>query len=241
MDVTLSIAFFAGLISFFSPCVFPLMPAYLSQLTGTNVVGRAVMAPRAIILSRSLGFICGFTVIFLLLGFASTFIGQLVFGNRTLLAQVGGIIIILFGLQTSGLISIRALLSNKSIHVTPKRAGSFSQSLLLGFLFAASWTPCIGLALSSILALASNSQTAWQGAFLLLVYSFGMALPFLAVALMWSRSLHKMKRLHRYLPVIQRVSGYFMIVLGILLVSGHFSILSSYLARFNPFGSLFGI
>lgn len=234
MEVTLSIAFFAGLVSFFSPCIFPLMPAYLSQLTGTTVTAGAVAAPRSVILSRSLGFIGGFTIVFMLFGLTSTLLGKLFLGNMFLLEKLGGIIIILFGLQMTGLISIRALFTDKRITKEPKTAASFSKSLLLGFLFAAGWTPCIGLVLASILTLASTSGTAWNGAFLLLVYSIGLGVPFLLIALIWARSLNKIKRIHRYLPTIQKVSGVIMILLGILLFTGYFAVLAGMMSQYTP-------
>lgn len=226
--------FFAGLVSFFSPCIFPLMPAYLSQLTGSTVSGGAIAAPRKVIMSRSLGFIGGFTLVFMLFGLASTMVGQLFIGNRFLLERLGGIVIILFGLQMTGLISIRALFSDKRMEAKPNSSASFSKSFLLGFLFAAGWTPCIGLVLAAILTLASTSATIWSGMFLLLIYSIGLGIPFFLIGLIWARSLNKIKRIHKYLPLIQKVSGYIMILLGILLFTGYFSILAGMMAQYTP-------
>lgn len=170
----------------------------------------------------------------MLFGLTSTAIGQLFMGNRFLLERIGGIIIILFGLQMAGLLSIRALFTDKRLQAKPKSAASFSKSLLLGFLFAAGWTPCVGLVLSAILALASTTGKLWDGTFLLFVYSAGLGIPFLLIALLWSRSLHKMKRLNKYLPTIQKVSGYMMIVLGLLLFTGQFSALAAIMSRYTP-------
>ncbi|AIC93934.1 MULTISPECIES: cytochrome c biogenesis CcdA family protein [Shouchella] len=234
MEVTFSIAFFAGLVSFFSPCIFPLMPAYLSQLTGTTVTNGAIAAPRRIILSRSFGFIAGFTLVFMLFGLASTMLGQLFVSNQALLERLGGIVIILFGLQMTGLISIRALFSDKRLEPSSNTAASFSKSLLFGFLFAAGWTPCIGLVLASILTLASTSTTIWNGVFLLFIYSVGLGIPFLLIAMLWARSLHKMRRLNRYLPIIQKISGVMMIILGVLLFTGYFSTLAAMMAQYTP-------
>ena len=234
MEVTLSIAFFAGLVSFFSPCIFPLMPAYLSQLTGTTVTNGAIAAPRRVILSRSFGFIAGFTLVFMLFGLASTMLGQLFISNQLLLERLGGIVIILFGLQMTGLISIRALFTDKRMEPSQNSAASFSKSLLFGFLFAAGWTPCIGLVLAAILTLASTSATIWNGVFLLLVYSIGLGIPFLLIGLLWARSLHKIKRINRYLPIIQKTSGVVMIILGILLFTWFFSTLAAMMAQYTP-------
>ncbi|WP_017728667.1 cytochrome c biogenesis CcdA family protein [Halalkalibacterium ligniniphilum] len=234
-EVTIWLAFLAGIVSFLSPCIFPLMPAYLAQLTGSTVSGDAIVADRRLILSRSSGFILGFTLIFLLLGASSTFIGQLFWGNRLLLEQIGGIVITVFGLQMMGIISLRMLLSEKRIATKPKKSSSFAGSVMLGFLFGTGWSPCIGLVLSSILILASQANTMWTGMFMLLIYSIGLGIPFILVALLWSRSLHKMRRLNRWLPKIQKASGLIMVILGILLFTGQFRVISAYFARFVPF------
>ncbi|WP_100406551.1 cytochrome c biogenesis CcdA family protein [Bacillus solitudinis] len=234
-EVTIWLAFLAGVVSFLSPCIFPLVPAYLAQLTGSSIENNRVAAQRRIILSRSIGFISGFTIIFLLLGASSTFIGQAFWNNRQLFEQIGGIFITVFGLQMMGVISIRMLLREKKIPAKPKKTASFVNSVLLGFLFGTGWSPCIGLVLTSILILAGQSETMWTGMFMLLIYSFGLGLPFIGVALLWSRSLDKMRRLNKWLPKIQQVSGGVMVALGILLFTGKFSVLSAYLARFIPF------
>lgn len=236
IEVTIWLAFAAGVISFLSPCVFPLVPAYLAQLTGATVADNKVSAEKGLILSRSIGFIIGFSMIFMILGASSTFIGELFTGNRKLFEQIGGIIIVIFGLQMMGVISIRMLLSEKRISVKPKKSTNFFGSILLGFLFGTGWSPCIGLALSSILILASDAGTMWKGMFLLAIYSLGLGVPFLIVALLWSKSLDKMKKVNKWLPIIQKTGGGILVALGILLFTGHFSLLSSYLARFVPFG-----
>ncbi|WP_078552633.1 cytochrome c biogenesis CcdA family protein [Bacillus alkalicellulosilyticus] len=234
-EVTIWLAFLAGVVSFLSPCVFPLVPAYLAQLTGTNVSNNQIQAERGVILSRSVGFVIGFTVVFLILGATSTFIGQFFLSNRQLFEQVGGVIITVFGLQMAGIISIRALLTTKNLQSTPKKSTSFFGSVLFGFVFGTGWSPCIGLVLSSILVLASRAETMGSGMLLLFIYSMGLGLPFVLVAMLWSRSLNKIKKLNRLLPTIQKVSGYIMILLGILLFTGQFAIISAYLARFIPF------
>lgn len=236
IEVTVWLAFAAGVISFLSPCVFPLVPAYLAQLTGTTVSDNKIIAERSLIFSRSIGFIIGFSLIFMILGASSTFIGELFAGNRKLFEQIGGIIIVVFGLQMMGIISIRALLSEKRIAVKPRMSTSFASSVLLGFLFGMGWSPCIGLALSSILILASDAGTMWKGMFLLAIYSLGLGVPFLLVSLIWSKSLDKLRKMNKWLPAIQKTGGAVMVVLGILLFTGHFNLLSSYLARYVPFG-----
>ncbi|MED3648851.1 cytochrome c biogenesis CcdA family protein [Halalkalibacterium halodurans] len=236
VEVTIWLAFFAGVVSFLSPCVFPLVPVYLAQLTGTQISGNEITADRKLILMRSLGFILGFTSIFIFLGASSTFIGQLFWGNRQLFEQIGGIIITVFGLQMMGVISIRMLLSEKRLQAKPRQSASFANSVLIGFLFATGWTPCIGLVLGAILILAGDANTMWSGMSMLFVYSMGLAIPFFLVALLWSRSLHKVRKLNKWLPTIQKGSGVVMVALGVLLFTGQFSTIAAYLARFNPFG-----
>ncbi len=137
-----------------------------------------------------------------------------------------------------GLISIRMLLSEKRLNTKPKSASSFANSVLFGFLFGAGWTPCVGLVLSAILYMASY-ENLLAGMFMLLIYSLGLGVPFLLVALLWSRSLHKIKRLNKWLPNIQKASGVIMIAMGVLLFTGQFSVISAYLARFVPFFLVF--
>ncbi|WP_308215418.1 cytochrome c biogenesis protein CcdA [Sinobaca sp. H24] len=218
-----------------SPCIFPLIPAYLAQLTGTVITDSKVVASRSMILSRSIGFIMGFTIIFLLLGASSTFLGQQFSRWGNMIEQLGAVVIVLFGLQMAGIISIRACFL-KRLHKKPTHSSSFLGSISLGLIFAAGWSPCIGLVLGSILAMASQSETLYSGMAMLLFYSAGLGVPFIIVALLYSRSLNKLKRWNKWLPRLQRSGGYIMIALGIMLFTGHFQMISSYLARFVPFG-----
>ncbi|MDE5414985.1 cytochrome c biogenesis CcdA family protein [Alkalihalobacterium chitinilyticum] len=234
-EITIWLAFFAGVISFLSPCVFPLVPAYLAQLTGTSVSDNQVQADRSLILSRSIGFIIGFTIIFVMLGASSTFIGRTFLENQQLIQQIGGIVIVVFGLQMAGIISISMLLSEKRFNNTPKKSTSFANSVFFGLFFGAGWSPCIGLVLSSILLLAMESETMFRGMFMLFIYSMGLGVPFILVALLWSRSLDKLRKLNRILPKIQKASGYLLIILGILLFTGKFAAIAAYLTRFQLF------
>ncbi|WP_216829396.1 cytochrome c biogenesis CcdA family protein [Alkalihalobacterium elongatum] len=234
-EITIWLAFFAGVISFLSPCIFPLVPAYLAQLTGTSVSNNQIQADRSLILSRSIGFIIGFTLIFVMLGASSTFIGRIFLENQQLIQQIGGIIIVVFGLQMAGIISISMLLSEKRFKKEPKKSTSFANSVLFGLFFGAGWSPCIGLVLSSILLLAMESETMFKGMFMLFIYSMGLGVPFILVALLWSRSLHKLRKLNRIIPKIQKVSGYILIILGILLFTGKFAAIAAYLTRFQLF------
>ncbi|TMW73998.1 cytochrome c biogenesis CcdA family protein [Alteribacter natronophilus] len=224
------LALFAGVVSFLSPCVFPLVPAYLAQLTGTNITNNQLQADRKLIFTRSIGFIIGFTSIFLLLGASSTMIGSLFAANQQLLEQLGGIVLVLFGLQLTGVFTLSFLMKEKRYH-SPKKTASFVRSILFGLFFAAAWSPCIGLVLGSILSIAST-ESMWGGMFLLFIYSMGLAVPFLLVGMLYAKSLNRMKNINRYLPVIQKASGGVMIVFGILLFTGLFNRMSAYLAQY---------
>ncbi|WP_084034553.1 cytochrome c biogenesis CcdA family protein [Anaerobacillus alkalilacustris] len=233
--ISIWLALLAGIVSFLSPCIFPLVPAYLAQLTGTSISDNQLHADRKLIISRSLGFIIGFTIIFLLLGASSTAFGQLFMRNRELLEKIGGIVIVVLGLQMLGLFSIKMLMSEKKLQTKPKKSMSFLGSVGFGFVFGAGWSPCIGLVLSSILILAAQSGTMASGMLLLFVYSIGLGIPFLLVALLYSRSLNKIRRINKYLPIIQKTSGIVMIILGILLYTGLFARISGWLAQYIPF------
>ncbi|WP_307190101.1 cytochrome c biogenesis CcdA family protein [Geomicrobium sp. JCM 19039] len=220
---------------FFSPCIFPLVPAYIAQLTGGTIADGAVHTDRRTIMVRSSGFIMGFTVIFLLLGASTTFIGQGFSMYSGVLEQIGGILIIIFGLQMTGIISIRALFTEKRIR-KPKRSSSFLGSFGFGLVFASGWTPCVGIVLASVLSIAS-SQLAGEvaaGMGMLLLYSMGLGIPFIVVSLVFSQSINRLSSMNRWLPGIQKVSGGLLVVLGVLLFTGQFQHLSNFLARISP-------
>jgi cytochrome c-type biogenesis protein len=228
--LSLWVALFAGVVSFFSPCVFPLVPAYLAQLTGAEISQNKLIADRKLILSRSLGFIFGFTSIFLALGASTSLLGGMFLQNQQLLEQLGGIVIVLFGLQLTGLFQLNFLMSEKRMK-NPARSTSFGRSVLFGLIFAAGWSPCIGLVLGSILALAAQNDPA-GGMVLLLFYSAGLAVPFLLAGLLFARSLDRIRSINRFLPVFQKVSGVIMIVLGIMLFTGLFARIAGYLSQY---------
>ncbi|MCE7793733.1 cytochrome c biogenesis CcdA family protein [Salipaludibacillus sp. CUR1] len=232
--LSLWIALLAGIISFLSPCVFPLVPAYIAQLTGSGIADNEIAADRKLIFTRSIGFIIGFTSIFLILGASSSFIGTLFFQNQGLLEQLGGIIIVLFGLQLMGVFNLNFLMSEKKL-MKPTKSTSFGRSVLFGLVFAAGWSPCIGLVLGSILTLAAQSTDTYGAMLLLFFYSIGIGIPFLIVAMIYSKSINKIRNLNRYLPVIQKTSGAIMIILGVMLFTGIFARMAAYLSQYIPF------
>ncbi|WP_416149190.1 cytochrome c biogenesis CcdA family protein [Salipaludibacillus sp. HK11] len=232
--LSLWVALFAGFVSFLSPCVFPLVPAYIAQLTGSGISDNQVIADRKLIFTRSIGFIIGFTSIFLILGASSSFIGSMFLRNQVLLEQLGGIIIVLFGLQLIGIFNLNFLMNEKRL-MKPSKTTSFGRSVLFGLVFAAGWSPCIGLVLGSILTLAAQNTTATGAMLLLFFYSLGIAIPFLLVAMIYAKSINKVRNINRYLPMIQKTSGAIMIILGIMLFTGVFARIAAYLSQYIPF------
>ena len=230
------IAFLAGLVSFVSPCVLPLVPAYLSFLTGSTLeeLQSSMAAPaRVRVIAHAVAFIIGFTIVFVALGASASAIGGVLKTNRHVIAQVGGVIIILLGLQMIGVFRLKFLAMDKRLHVRPGNR-SFFMSGVVGIAFAAGWSPCIGPILAAILAIASQSGGAAQGAWLLFIYSMGLAVPFIVLALAFGAVLPALNRIKRFLPAIEIAAGVFMILVGIVLVNDWFLPLSGKLYQYVP-------
>jgi cytochrome c-type biogenesis protein len=221
-DLSFAIAFSAGLLSFLSPCVLPLIPSYLAFLLGDYSDQKQDKESYSIL--PALIFIAGFTLIFILLGLSATFLGRFLLRNQAILRRVSGIIIIIFGLHISGIIKLKWLYYEKKLDIA-KKSNKYLQSFILGVGIALAWTPCIGPILSSILILAGNSQNLLTGGFLLFMYSFGFALPFLITALAAKRILPTIKKMNKYLNYINMVSGALIIILGILIFTNNLGIL----------------
>ncbi|GAA0329809.1 cytochrome c biogenesis protein CcdA [Bacillus carboniphilus] len=233
-EIGLLFAFFGGLLSFFSPCVFPLLPAYVTHLTGGKIEDSKLQVNRQTLYLRSLGFIIGFSIIFIALGASASFLGQLLMNYRVLIMQIAGFLIILFGLQMAGLLKIKFLMKEKRFHTEQKSKNIFS-SVVLGMAFATGWSPCVGLALSSILLLASQSDTLTYGIFLLSIYSLGMAIPFIIISIVISYSLKALRKINKYLSKLAFVNGIIMILLGFLVLSGQMQKISAWLSAFSLF------
>lgn len=222
-DISIYIAFGAGLLSFLSPCVLPLIPSYLTLLVGDF----AEQKGRRYIILPALTFITGFTVIFILLGMSASLLGQLLLKNLVLFRKISGIIVVILGLHLTGVIKIRALYQKKGLQIS----ASFNKhlrALIMGFALALAWTPCIGPILSSILIYAGTSQTVLQGSVLLAFYSLGFALPFLLTALFLNWILPRFKKINPYLNLIQTITGVLVIILGIIIYFNYFQALSLY-------------
>ena len=229
-------AFLAGLVSFLSPCVLPLVPGYVSLISGASVDelqagNRQLMKT---VMLHSIMFILGFTLVFVTLGATASGLGQLAHTYKKYLTWIAGIIIIIFGIHLTGLVKIKALYADKRLHSiqggkTP--IGAF----LVGFAFAFGWTPCIGPILGAILGLAANSDTIAKGIILLWVYSLGLAVPFLLTSVLVDRFLIFYGRFRRHLNTVEILSGVLLIAIGGLILAGHFTWLASKLGFLNRF------
>jgi cytochrome c-type biogenesis protein len=229
-------AFVAGLVSFLSPCVLPLVPGYVSLISGAGVEELKSHESRLLrkMMLNSVSFILGFSVVFITLGAISTEVGQLLARYKSTLAQVAGVVIILFGLHLTGLLRINALYSDKRLH-SVKGGSTPGGAFLIGFAFAFGWTPCVGPILAVILGFAAEQDSVFKGIALLAVYTMGLAVPFLLTALGIERFLKFYSRFRAHMHAIEVASGALLIALGVLLVLGRFTIISNYLSFLNRF------
>ncbi|MFV8828891.1 cytochrome c biogenesis CcdA family protein [Alkalihalobacterium sp. APHAB7] len=225
-------AFSAGMLSFFSPCVFPLIPAYIATLTGSSISDNKVNAMKRTVMVRSVSFILGFSIVFILLGASASFMGQLFFENRNLVEKMSGFLIIVFGLQMAGLLKLKFLMREKRVQVNTTRRG-MGNSFIIGMAFAFGWTPCVGIVLSSILLLAASVETMGSGMLMLAVYSLGLGIPFFILSILLTYSLKVIKNVNKWLPKLSIFNGWVLIGLGLLLFTGQFQKLSAWLAQFS--------
>ena len=232
-SVGILIAFTAGVLSFLSPCVLPLVPSYLSFITGMSLEDLQEGVDRRATIVHSLLFVSGFTLIFVTLGASASFLGQFLRYYEIWIARIGGVIIILLGLHLTGIFQVTRLLGERRLHLKDKPTG-YMGTLAVGIAFGAGWTPCIGPVLGAILTYAASQDQFWSGVSLLFVYSAGLAVPFLVSAAAVNWFLSTFKSIRKYLHGIQVASGILLIILGVLLVTGSFTVLSTYLIKFTP-------
>ena len=230
-SVGIAIAFGAGLLSFLSPCVLPLIPSYVTFITGLSL--EDVQKARRAAFTHSLLFILGFTLIFLALGATATALGQLVHNQRDWISRIGGVLIIVFGLYMLGVFNISLFSQERRVHIANKPVG-YLGTLLVGIAFGAGWTPCIGPILGSILTYAASAADLSRGLWLLLAYSMGLAVPFLLSAVAVERFLDFFTRMKRQMVWITKTSGVLMIAVGVLMVTNYFTILATYLQALTP-------
>lgn len=229
-------AFVAGLVSFLSPCVLPLVPGYVSLISGVGIEQIKSQESRLLrkIMLNSISFILGFSVVFITLGAISTEVGQLLARYKSTLAQVAGVVIILFGLHLTGIFRINALYADKRLH-NVKGGSTAGGAFLIGFAFAFGWTPCVGPILAVILGFAAAQDSVLKGIALLTIYSLGLAVPFLLTSLGLERFLKFYSRFRTHMHAVEVASGALLIALGVLLVIGRFTIISNYLSFLNRF------
>lgn len=226
----------AGLLSFLSPCVLPLVPSYLAYIAGVSfgeLQDRPSPAVRLAVGLNALGFIAGFSLVFIAMGASFTLLGQWAIESRRVLQQIGGALVILFGLYLLGILRLPFLMRQVQFSLSSRPVGIFG-SAAVGVTFASGWTPCVGPVLGSILTLAGTTQTLSQGMLLLGAYSAGLALPFLASALAFGQFSRFFAHFKRFLPLVDRVAGLILIGVGVLLVMNYMSYLNAYFISLTP-------
>lgn len=235
--VSLFAAFGAGLVSFISPCVLPLIPMYISFISGLSLEEMRSSTDRKKILKRvmisSLLFILGFSVIFIGLGASATFLGKFLLSKLTILSRIAGVVIIIFGLHIAGVFRFGFMNREKRLHFNSKPAGILGP-FLVGLAFAFGWTPCIGPVLGTILIYSGSQETIWQGVILLSLYSLGLGVPFFLTGLSINAFLSFMKRIQKYYRAIEIAIGACLVIMGILFITGYFSIIAGYLINWFP-------
>lgn len=227
----IALAFFAGLLSCFSPCVLPLMPGYIGYLSGAAVTPQGLVVERRAALMHALVFVLGFTTIFVLIW--SAFFAVTQFVDKFWMARISGVILVVFGVHLTGLIRIPLLYREARVHINTDGLG-LPRSFVTGLAFGAGWTPCVGPMLSFILALAMQTNTALQGTSLLLFYSAGLAVPFLLAAVGLETVQRKLRGANRYLHYLEIVGGVLLIGMGLLLLLDKFQILNAYFFQMTP-------
>lgn len=230
--VTAPLAFFAGALSFLSPCVLPLVPVYLGYLSGSSVTDED-RPNRWHVFSHALFFVGGFTLIFtLLFGLPATLLGAALNQYSDLIARIGGVLVIVFGLHALGVITIPFLNMTKRVELDPGMTPGYIRSGLIGVAFAAGWTPCIGPLLGAVMSMSFTQPS--LGVFFTLIYAMGLAVPFLLTALLLTQATGLLYRLNKRGHMVQRISGLFLIGVGLLLLSGQFVTINALFVRMTP-------
>ncbi len=234
--LSLMIAFSAGLLSFISPCVLPLVPSYLAYITGLSLEEltheEQNQQIRRTTLKHSTLFILGFTAVFILFGASATVVGQFLLTYQEIVRKVGGTLVVLFGLYILGILNLPFLMVEKRIHFRERPGGDIG-TFLIGVAFAAGWTPCVGPILGTILLYASTADSMLQGIWLLTFYSLGLGLPLLLISLGLNAFLNHSKRLRSYMHSVSMISGLFLIVVGVMIFTNSLSTLTAILTRYG--------
>ena len=237
MEVTLLAAFAAGFLSFVSPCVLPLIPGYISFISGLTLEEmRGTVTPRSSrpqVLLASLAFVLGFTVVFVAAGASASALGKFIYSQSPILEKIAGTILIILGLHMAGVFRIRFLENDKRIQTQRKPAGPIG-AFVVGTAFAFAWTPCIGPILGGILAMAASRESVGEGMQMLAVYSLGLGVPFLLTSLAIDRFFAAAARIRRHYRAIEAVSGALLIGVGLLIFFDQFTLIAKYLTPYLP-------
>ncbi len=232
-NISLFVAFTAGLISFLSPCVLPLIPSYMAFITGVSLEELSqqenLRKVRTTVIWNSLFFILGFSSIFVAMGASATFIGTFLQENIRWFEIIGGIVVIILGLHFAGVFKLRFLERERKFHVKNKRLGLLG-TFAVGMAFGAGWTPCVGPILGSILTLAATTQNIGKGILLLVFYSLGLGLPFFLAGVLIHKFFEYFKAIRKHFKIITAVGGILLIIVGMLLISGYFTAMFAYLS-----------
>ena len=234
--IELFIAFGAGLISFLSPCVLPLIPGYISFISGMSL--NELLEKKRINLIPLILFTLGFSFVFIIFGAAASYLGQVLLQNSQLLRIVAGLIIIIFSLQLIGLINISYLNFEKKVYT--KKSNNIWFSFIIGMAFGFGWTPCIGPILGSILALASTEETIFEAVVLLSFYSLGLAIPFILSGYLMQKFLMFSKNFRKNINLVSKIGGVILLITGILILTNQLQVLGYYILNFLPFLQNFG-
>ena len=216
-------SFLAGIFTFISPCILPLIPAYLTFITGLSINQLNSKNNLLQVLVSSLIFVLGFTTVFVFMGISATYIGSFFVNHLDILKWLGGIIVIIFGIHLTGIFKISLLYNQASFFGSLEKKANYFTIFFIGCAFALGWTPCVGPILASILILASNQETLNQGAILLIFYSLGLGIPFILTALFVNRFLSVFNSIKKYYKQIEIGSGIFLIIIGILIITDSFN------------------
>jgi cytochrome c-type biogenesis protein len=236
-NVTLLAALAAGFLSFVSPCVLPLIPGYVSFVSGVSLEEMggesAARASRLQVFTTSLAFVFGFSIVFVALGASASAIGKFLLAQLPLLSKIAGVVLIVFGLHTMGVFRLAFLETEKRMHGQRKPAGPLG-AMVVGVAFAFGWTPCIGPILSAILMIAASKNSISEGVVLLAVYSLGLGIPFLLTSLAINQFFAATKRIRRHYHAIEVTSGILLVVIGALIFTGQLTIIVRYLQPYLP-------
>ena len=239
-DVSLFAAFGAGVLSFISPCVLPLVPGYISYISGASLeemrggpTGVKSSRTRRQMLITSLAFVLGFSIVFVAFGASATALGHVLLRQKAILEKIAGAVVILFGLHLAGVFRIRWLDKDTRVQTSKRPAGPLG-AMLVGVAFAFGWTPCIGPILGGILTIAGSKSSVQEGILLLAVYSAGLGIPFLLTALAIDRFFAASARIRRHYRTIELVSGALLVVIGVLIFTDQFTVLANWASKFLP-------